>query len=503
VRSVSPLGITLQTCSIGPHREEFSCAEVPVMKIRVRPFASLRRGKVVIDAVLSEPSVLVAQKKDFSWLGIPAPSEDTLKRHSEEEGIDYRTKTRRLAREKASEQWYEERDKAAWEAAERGYTLRTDQSVSLSTDEMREVDGSTEVGKSSPPLCADEMHKKDHHLATGIESVLKHSDLEKSFGVKSRIAEINLWTRMISSPSRRRRKVPSKVASDIDSYSQQRILRRSADAALAYFRSIGHSNLDDSSPGTGNSSSSGGHTTVGSNETTSSNRPFSSESASRNFAKLSPDNFHSDDFACKGKSARVEPIIDTCDAFNGHSHNQLFSQCGPHSLDNDRIVYHHSEDLQLGHANFSQSHVLEKYENLSENKLVHQHEIFLGNFGSCTHAINWSSFWPYQLQELPVTFNAPYASLDVQIQKLKSHFAIGPGEISSVSSEGVNQMHPSAVHHAPPITLDSVYFNGGNLMLLGYGDNEPRFDLFIYHLVLSFLVHFLYGDIFATTSICP
>ncbi|GJN32228.1 hypothetical protein PR202_gb20718 [Eleusine coracana subsp. coracana] len=296
VRSVSPLGITLQTCSIGPHREEFSCAEVPVMKIRVRPFASLRRGKVVVDAVLTEPSVLVAQKKDFSWLGIPGPSEDTLKRHSGEEGIDYRTKTRRLAREKAAEQWYEERDKAASEAAERGYIL---QSVSFSTNETPEVDGPTEIGKSSPPLCTDEMHKKDHHLATGIDSGSKHSDLEKSFGVKSRIPGINLWTRVTSSPSRRRyrRKVHSKVASDIDNSSQQRILKRSADAAVAYFRSIGHSNLSDSSPGTGNNSSDGGQTNVGSDETTPSDGPVgSSESASRNFTELSPDNFYSGDF---------------------------------------------------------------------------------------------------------------------------------------------------------------------------------------------------------------
>jgi hypothetical protein len=63
VRSVSPIGVTLQTFSIGPHREEFSCTEVPVMKIRARPFTSLRRGKVVIDAVLSEPSVLVSGER--------------------------------------------------------------------------------------------------------------------------------------------------------------------------------------------------------------------------------------------------------------------------------------------------------------------------------------------------------------------------------------------------------------------------------------------------------
>ena len=75
----------------------------------------------MIDAVLSQPSVLVAQKKDFTWLGIPQ-SEGVIQRHlSTEEGIDHRTKIRRLAREEAGAQWTRERDAAAREAAEAGY----------------------------------------------------------------------------------------------------------------------------------------------------------------------------------------------------------------------------------------------------------------------------------------------------------------------------------------------------------------------------------------------
>ncbi|KAF8705806.1 hypothetical protein HU200_031014 [Digitaria exilis] len=447
VRSVSPLGITLQTCSVGPHAEEFSCAEVPVMKIRVRPFASLRRGKVVVDAVLSEPSVLVAQKKDFSWLGIPPPSEATVKRHSGEEGIDYRTKTRRLAREKAAEQWNEERDKAAREAAEKGYTIPSGQVVSSSTHEMLEVDGPTEVGKSSPPHCADVMHKKNHHLATGIDSGSKHADLEKSFGVKSRIPGINLWSRMISSPSRimYRRKAHSKVVSDADNSSQQRILRRSADAAVAYFQSTGRSDIDDSSPGPGKSSSDGGHANVGAGKTTSNDEPVgSSWMASMNLAESPSDNL-------------------------------LSSQCGSCNLDNKVLLCHHLEDLEIGQANFPQGSVLEKFDKSYDHNCVSQKQTIFGNFGSCTHAQNLVPFWPFQLKGFPVSFNAPCASLDVQIQKLKSQFAIGPGDIFSAElTEGVSQTHPAGVLHALPITLDTVYFNGGNLMLLGYGDQEPR-----------------------------
>ncbi|RLN25470.1 uncharacterized protein C2845_PM07G36590 [Panicum miliaceum] len=445
VRSISPLGITLQTCSIGPHAEEFSCAEVPVMKIRVRPFASLRRGKVVVDAVLSEPSALVAQKKDFSWLGIPGPSEGTVKRHSGEEGIDYRTKTRRLAREKAAEQWNEERDKAAREAAEKGYIIPSGQFVSPSTDEMLEVDGPTATGKSSPPLCADEMHKKDHHLATGIDSGSKHADLEKSFGVKSRIPGINLWSRMISRPSRLRyrRKAHSRVVPDADNSSQQRILRRSADAAVAYFQSTGCSNIDDSSPGPGKSSSDGGPANAGGSETVSNDGTVrSSGTASTSLAESPLD-------------------------------NQLSSQFRSCNLDNV-LVSHNLEDLQIGQANFPQGPVLERFEKPSENKFVPQRETVFRNFSSCTHGHNWVPFWPFQLKGFPASFNALCASLDVQIQKLKSQFAIAPGDTSAELTEGVSQMHPGGVQNALPITLDSVYFNGGNLMLLGYGDQEPR-----------------------------
>lgn len=404
------------------------------MKIRVRPFASLRRGRVVVDAVLSEPSALVAQKKDFSWLGIPAPSEGTVKRHSGEEGIDYRTKTRRLAREKAAEQWNEERDKAAREAAEKGYTIPSGQSVPVSSNEILEADGPTEIGKSSPPLCADQMHKNDHHLATGIDSGSKHADLEKSFGFKSPIPGINLWSRVISSPSRLRymRKAPSKVIPDVDNSSQQRILRRSADAAVSYFQNTGHINIDDSSPGPGKGSSDGGHANVGGSGITSNDETVSnSKTASTSLAE-SP------------------------------SHSQLSSQCSSSNLDN-LLLWHNLEDLQIGQA-----------KNPSGNKPVPHQENIFGNFGSCTHAHNWVPFWPFQLKSCPVSFNSPWASLDLQIEKLKSQFAIGPGDFSAELTEGVSEIHPGGVQNALPITLDSVYFNGGNLMLLGYGDQEPR-----------------------------
>ncbi|ONM29471.1 embryo defective 2410 [Zea mays] len=278
------------------------------------------------------------------------------------------------------------------------------------------------------------MHKNDHHLATGIDSGSKHADLEKSFGFKSPIPGINLWSRVISSPSRLRymRKAPSKVIPDVDNSSQQRILRRSADAAVSYFQNTGHINIDDSSPGPGKGSSDGGHANVGGSGINSNDETVSnSKTASTSLAE-SP------------------------------SHSQLSSQCSSSNLDN-LLLWHNLEDLQIGQA-----------KNPSGNKPVPHQENIFGNFGSCTHAHNWVPFWPFQLKSCPVSFNSPWASLDLQIEKLKSQFAIGPGDFSAELTEGVSEIHPGGVQNALPITLDSVYFNGGNLMLLGYGDQEPR-----------------------------
>uniref|UniRef100_A0A0D9UXI8 Translocation and assembly module TamB C-terminal domain-containing protein n=1 Tax=Leersia perrieri TaxID=77586 RepID=A0A0D9UXI8_9ORYZ len=409
------------------------------MRIRVRPFASLRRGRVVVDAVLSEPSVMVAQRRDFSWLGIPAPSEGSAKRHSGEEGIDYRTKTRRVAREKAAGEWYEERDKAAREAAESGYVVPSAQSVSPSSvDEMLDDDEPMGNGKSSPPhLCADEMHRKDHHIdPAGIESGSKHADLERTFGVKARIPGISFWSRMIQNPSRRRyrRKANVKLMSDVDNSSQQRILKRSAYAAVAYFRNKSSGNPDESSSGPGKSSSDGGHTNAG------------SETTSTDYGELPPE------------EDNLVSTMSTCNTdLNESYRNQQPSQLGSHTSDDD--------------GRLSQAHVLEKHKNVYED---HREEFDFGAFGSCTYAHNWASFWPFQVKGFPVRLNAPSASLNDQIQKLKLLFAIGPEDVSAELSQGVDQIHPGGVQQSLPITLDTVYINGGNLMLLGYGDQEPR-----------------------------
>jgi hypothetical protein len=300
----------------------------------------------------------------------------------------------------------------------------------------------------------------------GIGSSSKHADLEKTFGVKSRIMPgLNFWSRMIPNPAKRRhrRKAHSKVLSDVDSSSQERILRRSAEAAVAYFRNIDSGNLDSSSPGTGSDSSDGGHTDAGSGKATP--NIVGSDKVPTNSGELPPSSGHFLDYPGPGRSASAMPIINTDDIYK-------HSQRSSHHFDDKMLACDRLEDLQQGHTP-------EEFGSLSDDNIGPQQEFTSGDLGSCTHAYNWASFWPFQLKGPHVSLNAPYASLGVEIQKFKSRFAIGLGDAPAELVEGVGQIHPGGAQNTLPITLDSVYFNGGNLMLLGYGDQEPRFDLSI------------------------
>lgn len=61
--------------------------------------------------------------------------------------------------------------------------------------------------------------------------------------------------------------------------------------------------------------------------------------------------------------------------------------------------------------------------------------------------------------------------------------------------EGANGEKTVGVEKTVPVILDSVSFNGGTLMLLAYGDNEPRlisllFDDNLYYDIIVFMRFF-------------
>ncbi|EXC20797.1 hypothetical protein L484_007379 [Morus notabilis] len=422
VRRISPLSITLDSCSVGPHNEEFSCGEVPTMKIRLRPFASLRRGKIVVDAVLSHPTLLVVQKKDYSWLGIPS-SGDALQKHlSTEEGIDYRTKTRRIAREEAGARWERERDESAKNAAEMGFIV-FDKGSSLSGRDFSKEDSSRLVEFTSLDsfLCTDErMHLRDHHcLDTGVDYDTKHADLEKSFGVKVPGSGLKFWSSVIKGPKKRKFK-RSANGSDISASgitAKRRILGRSAIAAAAYFQGLLSRKSSGPSAPLGGYDVSNLDTLLVQNEVGAGTSSSSAAGANAN---------------CCGESENL------------------------------------GGDVLAGHDEIPKSH--ERH--ASGNPIPEQLDQLLDSNRPV-------SIWPLTIDSRLSIFSRNlkdrlYCFFYTPIQKLASRTGPRVDDIVAEIAYGEDVVQDEGVGKTLPVMLDSVHFKGGTLMLLAYGDREPR-----------------------------
>ncbi|KAF5779089.1 putative translocation and assembly module TamB [Helianthus annuus] len=363
VRSISPLSITLESCSIGPHKEEFSCGEVPTLKLRFQPFSSLRRGKIVIDAVLCNPTLLVAQKRNYSWLGIPFTDAGVLQKHlSTEEGIDNRTRTRRIAREETAARMNRERDDAALEAAKTGYVI--------SNNEVQGEGGHGDVVNKNVFSMDEKLRWQDHHcMDAGVEYDMKHADLEKSFGVNTPVAGVKFWSP--GGPLKRKRR---KVVNDTNDgiAAKEKILEQSASAALAFF-------LDPS-------------------------------------------------------------LVDKKDENQireSYSHNQILQDADPEISGLERKSLLEDEDMD------------------SKQQLS-------SSFQGSTYANDRGT-------------GDLWSSLIVgPIQKIKSLIIPEVENIVGELVEGANEEKTVGIEKMVPIILDSVHFKGGTLLLLAYGDNEPR-----------------------------
>ncbi|KAL8253626.1 hypothetical protein R6Q59_031847 [Mikania micrantha] len=372
VRSISPLSITLESCSIGPHKEEFSCGEVPTLKLRFQPLISLRRGKIVIDAVLCNPTLLVAQKRNYSWLGIPFSDGGILQKHlSTEEGIDNRTKIRRIAREQTAARMDRERDDAALEAAKTGYII--------SSNEIQGEDdwGDSDV-KINASLMDEKVHWQDHHRPdAGVEydtKVTKHADLEKSFGANIPTAGVKFW--LPGGPLKNKRKnIVNGIGVGIAA--KKRILAHSASAAFAFF--VDTSQVD-----------------------------------------------KKDDHQI-GDSYSHKHILQDADPY-------LFPQ----------------ENSDLESKSILEDEDMETNQQLSLPSLGSTY-IKDGGMGD---------IWSFLIAG--------------PIQKIKSHLVPKVKGIVGELVEGANAEKTVGIEKMVPVTLDSVYFEGGTLLLLAYGDNEPR-----------------------------
>ncbi|CAN6442192.1 unnamed protein product [Victoria cruziana] len=552
VRQVSPLSISLQSCSIGPHGEEFSCADVPLVKVRLRPFASLRMGRIVIDAVLLQPTLLVAQKEDFTWLGIPISSEKDWKRvTSDEEGIDRRTRIRRVAREEAAANWASERSASARKAAETGYIVTRQRFGSSGGEESNAGVSFLEPTTSGSFFCSDERTPwRDHHCVDpGLGYEAKHSGLEKSFGVGNSATGHGFWSKMLYDPLGRRfrrRKVRRKKALADYVAVQSRLLERSAAAALAYFRrtDVGSSSAyDDALAYASNGGFSGGgpNTRVpekhqeGIEETLASNgsdsNQFSSDDNGSNllvgvhdenskynetplgtprgiFQKTGEENAPHNEVNCQEsgllssrKTAEVdkhglgESTASIHDAAamdvqknndnrpgetvaqspkrEGLGHTRLDANRGYFGTGSNIMVESRREALigiaggeshkvpldpvqgsKLVLANLV--HYIDVNRSIYMSELAHKFKLVSCLANALVHA---SDFLVSHAQRVK-----PY--LSAKAKRFAADFVEIVDEDEEIATNGVDKLLP--------VTVDSVHFSGGTLMLLGYGDQEPR-----------------------------
>ncbi|KAH7574198.1 hypothetical protein JRO89_XS03G0264500 [Xanthoceras sorbifolium] len=492
VRRVSPLSITLESCSIGPHNEEFSCGEVPTMKLRVRPFASLSRGKIVIDAVLSHPSVLVVQKKDYTWLGIPSSEDDGLQRHlSTEEGIDYRTKTRRIAREEAAARWSKDRDYMAREAAEIGYKI-SEKSSCFQDDDLREASHSTELASFEYFTCMDEkMHWRDHHcMDTGVDYDMKHADLEKSFGVKIPGSGLKFWSKVVQGPKKQKFKKAN--GSDISAAgvsAKKRILERSALAALAYFQGLSEGKFHEHSQASGN------HNVLNLEK-------IMDKSTDDIVARTSIDTSYQDHIVADNQGgkphadSKVHPL--TADQnVNGYLNKFDFIR-DPFLMTINRLneIRKSAENLpsaksvvgvtETNSCNVNNEDLVVDYVNkhiddgTSQSERGHASQSSTSIKSEPQAAISDSVLlWPPGLK-------SGLLSISRKVRLVLSEFVTGPfqtlklgagprvEDVVAELADGVYTVENEGIEKMLPVTLDSVHFKGGTLMLLAYGDSEPR-----------------------------
>lgn len=485
VKRISPLSITLESCSFGPHEEEFSCGEVPSIKLRLLPFASLKRGKIVIDAVLSRPTLSVAQKKDFTWLGIPPSSEKGLQRHrSSEEGIDQRTRTRRLAREEAADRWTRQRDDAAREASENGYVLYNKDVIPSEDESLREdTVYFTKLKRSDSFLCVDEkMHWRDHHCVdTGADYDTKHADLEKSFGVKIPGTGVKLWSRKQNI----KRKTNGSDASEDSLITKRRILNRSAQAAVSYFRRLSDEPIDESS-------SSGSYDIVDLNplyltrerDVNATNYTVGYEghlaADSNDKEKVEHTSFNAST-TTEDEKETLSNVTGLCDAF-------------PTSNEVEQPSESSSIDYVVGGDNLKSD-----TSDVDASNLLPDHGVSKSHNGRTIKSPalikfrSWISVnWPVNILDRDLKFHSYTRSVSEQLfslltspfQKFKSDIA--PKLTGFVT--GVEMSQPEGIRNMLPVTLDSVHFKGGSLMLLAYGDQEPRSEPFIDQLCFTLLV---------------
>ncbi|RDX99770.1 hypothetical protein CR513_17133, partial [Mucuna pruriens] len=479
---ISPLSVTLESCSFGPHEEEFSCGEAPTVKVRFHPLASLWRGKFVIDAVLSHPCVLVVQKKDYSWLGIPSSQGGIQRRLSTEEGIDRRTRVRRVAREEAAAIHVRERDDAAREAAEMGYFVSEKNcGPSKGDDDLKEIVNHSVDGTNSNSFFSTKEGKhSDCCMDKGVGYDIKHADLEKSFGGKFPGKGLKFWSRVIKGHKKHKfkRKAKRSDISDSGVAIRKRILEHGAFAANAYFRSQSHGKF-------GQPSSSSGCFQIHSRDH---DMHLVKSEVDKNAVSVASGDDNRNDDNQNGTQFRELGMWPPSanENINGHSNDlKIFSDLPSQTRESKHENLQSSENV-AEHANANGS--TEKKEELGLN--VANSPIAVSatrgqrDLVSVKPRSQLATYFQVPFETLIMKFGLTSFFRNIEglksfflsgpIDKLKSEIGLKVEDLVAENVDGLNVPQSECLTKILPVTLDSVHFRGATVMLLTYGDREVR-----------------------------
>ncbi|KAL2346811.1 hypothetical protein Fmac_000811 [Flemingia macrophylla] len=476
---ISPLSVTLESCSFVPREDEFSCGEAPTVKVRFRPLASLWRWKFVFDAVLSHPCVLVVQKKDYSWLGIPSSERSYERCMPTDERLDHRTRVRRVAREAAAAKHMRERDDAAREAAEIGYFVSEKNcGSSRGDDDLKEIASHSVGGTNSNSFFCMNEEKHGHRCVdTGIDYDMKHASLEKSFGGKFPVKGLKFWSR-VKKGQRKKFKRKAK-RSDISASGvslRKRILECSAFAANAYFCSQSDGKFEQPSSPSGcfHSRDQDMHLVKNDDD----KNAVSVASADEN---ANDDNRNRTQF----RDLRIRSPMPN-ENINGHSNDLNFFSDLPSQTRENKIENFQSSQNVAEHANANSS--AEKKEELGLH--VAHSPTDVGATGdqkdlvSVKPRLQLVTYFQHQFETLISKFALTSFFRNIEgltsffvsgpIEKLKSEMGLKVEDIVAENVDEVDVLQSEGLTKILPVTLDSVHFRGATVMLLAYGDREVR-----------------------------
>ncbi|KAF2286915.1 hypothetical protein GH714_035325 [Hevea brasiliensis] len=266
----------------------------------------------------------------------------------------------------------------------------------------------------------EKMHWRDHHcMDTGLDYDMKHADLEKSFGVKFPGSGLKFWSSVIKGTKKRKFKRGNgcdNSAAGVNA--KRRILERSASTAIC------------------------------------DNNADISVDASSGEECLPADNYNGE----PDENSGIQPLPRKRHLL---SHMYDFSLIrDPFLRTLDRLI----EAAKVGENFPSSTNVVGDAKTNGVNGEDSSVDVVNRNMDANTSEIN-----NYTSEKL---YSEP--AMDHSVSKTESGLGPKVEDIVAELVDGVDVVPSEGIEKMLPVSLDSVHFKGGTLMLLAYGDREPR-----------------------------